>query len=119
MAANPCGFPRTDRLTRKSEYACVFKHGEKWVGRHFICYVVRPSETGSKLGLAVSRKVGSAVVRNRVKRYLREFYRRHRAAFVDPAHVVVVARPSSSQIGYGECEAAMMGLLRQGGLLGG
>jgi len=112
-------FPRAERLTRKSEYATVFKHGVKWVGRDFVCYMVRCEGQGSKLGLAVSRKVGNAVARNRVKRYLREFYRTHRAAFCIDAHLVVVARPSSGELGYEECAAAMAGLLRQGGMLGG
>lgn len=118
LVAEPTRFPRTERLTRKSEYARVFQQGEKWVGRHFICYVVRHEAPGSKLGLAVSRKVGKSVVRNRVKRYLREFYRTHRPQFQANVHVAVIARPACNTLSYAECVSAMERLFRQGGLLG-
>ena len=117
--AGPYQFPRSSRLTRRAQYTSVFKDGRRITGRHFICYVTRPNEPGSKLGLAVSRKVGKAVVRNRVKRYLREFYRTHRPSFSADIHLVVVARPESRMLSYEECAQVMTRLLRQGGVLDG
>ena len=110
----PRAFPRHERLTRRIEYLAVFEHGRKRVGSAFICYVVRREGQGRKFGFAVSRKVGCAVVRNRVKRFLREFYRTHRAQFVDDAHVVVVARPSAAILIYDQCFKAMARLLGEG-----
>ena len=112
-------FPRAERLTKKSDFRFVFEHGEKLVGRSFICYMVRREEQGCKLGVAVSRRVGKAVVRNRIKRYLREFYRTHHRAFVTGVQMVVVARPSSAALDYGACSQAMGQLLRRGGVLDG
>lgn len=110
-------FPRAARLTRKSEYAHVFERGARVVGRHFICYMVRHNEQGCKLGFAVSRKVGRAVTRNRIKRYLREFFRNHREAMTPGTHLVVVARPAAKELtGSGACADAMRELLRQGGV---
>jgi len=112
-------FPRSERLTTKSQFQFVFKQGEKHVGRHFICYLVRRENKGSKLGFAVSRKVGNAVVRNRVKRYLREYYRTHHADFTTAVSLVIVARPASAGLDYRECAGALEQLLRRGGLLHG
>ncbi len=112
-------FPRAFRLTRKREYAVVFAKGEKGVGRYFVCYWVRRESPGCKLGMAVSRKVGGAVVRNRIKRYIREFYRTHRPAFRMSVDLVVVARPDSAGLRFAECAEALRRTLERGGVLDG
>lgn len=96
-------FPRQERLTRRSEYLEVYREGTKRVGPAFICYAARREGRGKKIGFAVSRKVGKAVVRNRVKRYLREIYRTHRERIAEGVHLVVVARPEAAALGYREC----------------
>ena len=112
-------FRPADRIRKKSEYAAVFSKSRKVVDRYFVCYLATREEQGNKMGLAVSRKVGKAVTRNRVKRYLREFYRTHRAAMKAPCEFVVVARPAAASMSYAECVRAMTRLLQQGGVLDG
>jgi len=59
------------------------------------------SRAGSgRIGITVSRKVGVAVVRNRVKRWIRECFRRQRSAFSTKLDVVVVARPAAAGAGH-------------------
>lgn len=106
-------FPRAARITRKSDYDYVFKHGEKVVGRCFVCHVARREGQGRKLGLAVSRKVGPAVVRNRIKRLLREFFRTHQDRLPEDTQVVVVARPASAGLDFAACCTAMNGVLQR------
>lgn len=110
-------FPRAVRLTRKSEYAHVFEDGEKVAGRAFICYLAWRDGRGSRLGIAVSRKVGGAVVRNGIKRRIREFFRTQRHRFVRDVDLVVVARPESAGFSFRECAEALERLLRRGGVL--
>ena len=112
-------FPRSERLKKSSEFREVFEDGRRVAARGFVCYVVQREGRGRKFGVAVSRKVGGAVVRNRVKRYLREIYRRSRSELKDGATIVIVARPEASTMSYGECENALGRLFRSGGAIGG
>ncbi|MBI2425501.1 MAG: ribonuclease P protein component [Candidatus Hydrogenedentes bacterium] len=108
---------KADRLTRKAEFKHVFTLGEKVVGKHFICYLAPRDEQGCAMGLAVSRKVGNAVIRNRLKRYLRECYRTHKTQFQKSGAMVIVARPASAALSYAECVEAVQSMWRRGGLL--
>lgn len=110
-------FPQRERLHRKGDFLKVYREGEKQVGRAFVCYVVRQEGQGRKIGFAVPRKVGGAIVRNRVKRYLREAYRSQRPELVDDVFMVVVARPASAQLTYDECREAVRHLFREGKVL--
>ncbi len=67
--------------------------GRRYYTRQFVLFVrMREDEGGWRLGLAVSRKTGCAVMRNRVKRVLREFFRLHQAALPQGADMVVVPK---------------------------
>ncbi len=110
-------FPKHERILRPKDYIDVFRNGTKTVGPAFICYVDRRLGNGCQLGLAVSRQVGKAVTRNRIKRYIREVYRKNRRHIDDPCRLVVVARPSAASMNYHACEDAIGQLFRRGGIL--
>jgi ribonuclease P protein component len=68
-------FPKKARLKVRGEFDAVFKGGKKAVGKAFVIYA-RPNELGfNRLGLAVGKKAGNAVRRNRIKRMIREAFR--------------------------------------------
>lgn len=62
----------------------------------------------SRLGITVSRKVGGAVVRNRVKRMLREIFRYNRAALAASLDLIVVARPGIQERTAAEIEKELL-----------
>ncbi len=110
-------FPRRERLNRRKDFLAVYADGLRRAEQRFICYVARREGQGRKFGFAVSRKVGNAVARNRVKRFLREFYRTHRRLMPDDVYLVIVARPGCADLTYQECKRTMRRLFRQGGVL--
>ncbi len=109
--------PRRERLTSPREYREVFDRGRRTVGQAFICYVARNEGQGRKFGMTVSRKIGGAVVRNRVKRCIREAYRKSRARLEDDLRMVIVAKPAAAGMSGAECQEALTRLFRQGGAL--
>ena len=70
--------PPSDRLRHPREFETVYRQGWKAHSRHFLVQGLARPEPRLRLGITVSRKVGSAPERNRVKRRVREFFRRHR-----------------------------------------
>jgi ribonuclease P protein component len=77
----------------------VQQRGRRVAGRNLVLYAWKASEPAregnARLGITVSKKVGGAVVRNRVKRWLRESYRRM-AALPPGMDLVVIAKPGSA-----------------------
>jgi len=65
----------------------------------------------ARLGLTVSRRVGGAVVRNRVKRRIREWFRTHRELFPRGKDCVIIARPAAAGIDHREVDRELAGLL--------
>ena len=69
------------------------------------------------LGVSVSTKLGGAVVRNRVRRRIREIYRLNKPKMVPGYDIIVVARVRAVETGYQKLESTYLGLLRQLNLL--
>ena len=95
------GFPRSVRLRKRRDFVAVQSAGRKLGGKHFVVLV---ASGDGRLGITVSKKVGNAVTRNRVKRFVREFVRTAAAAgrtwSLAGRDVVVVARPSAATLGF-------------------
>lgn len=65
------------RLRRRAEFLAVQSGGRKLHGRHVLALVKQQDLPVGRLGITVTKKVGNAVVRNRIKRLLREWLRLH------------------------------------------
>ena len=106
-------FPRELRILRGADFRRILGRGWKWTTAHLVVHAT-PNELGvSRFGLTVSRKVGNAVVRNRVRRRLKEgFRRRFRQAVGTPCiDLVLRALPGAGSIPASELEAEVLAAL--------
>ena len=101
------GFPKTARIRKRSEYLAIQGKGRKLQTESFVVFVAA-SPSGpvgeGRVGITVSKRVGQAVVRNRVKRILREVYRRCRGQFPLGMDMVFVAKRSAAGLGLAGAE---------------
>ncbi|MGB5812914.1 MAG: ribonuclease P protein component [Polyangiales bacterium] len=94
------GFARTDRLRKRFEFRQVQLHGRRIHTPHFLLVVQPNSLDNTRLGITVTKKVGNAVKRNRIKRVVREVFRRNRSMFPRGFDVVFIAKAGAHTIEY-------------------
>ena len=98
------GLSREQRLRRRPEFLLVQRFGVRSHTRHFVVIVRarEPRDATTRIGVTVTKRVANAVGRNRVKRVVREVFRRNRALFPPGCDVVVIAKSGAPLLGYDE-----------------
>ena len=108
MGASLRRFRRADRVLASREYREISRRGVRSSSRAFVLLWLPENDEGrARLGLTVSRKVGNAVVRNRVKRRVREWFRNEGRNPLGSGRLVVIARRAAAELESG----GMRGLL--------
>jgi ribonuclease P protein component len=116
--AGSFSFPKTRRLTRASEYARVKRDGFVRHGKLLMLTVAPAKNSGlCRAGFVISRRLGSAVVRNRVRRRLREIVRRHQHDLREGFWIVLVARRDAASASYRSLEDEWLRLAKRASIL--
>ena len=104
------------RLSKRSEFVAIYEGGRSWANGLLVLKALPNGLGWSRCGLSVSKRVGNAVKRNRVKRLLREAV--HLAAIKPGWDMVFIARPAAASASYHQLGEAIADLLGRAHLRG-
>jgi len=127
-------FGESQRISRETEFEKIMRRGKSFADHYFVVYVLesKPGVNGisgsakrvgqrtarPRVGLSVDRRIGKAVIRNRIKRWMREVFRFHQSSLKDGIQIISIARSSTKElINYPEVEKRMVALWSKAGIL--
>ncbi len=102
----------SESLKKNHQFQFVYKNGKSYANKYLVMIIKENGLGKNRIGISVSKKVGNSVVRHRITRLIRESYRLHESVFNSGLDIVVVARGSSSEVGYNEIESALLHLAK-------
>ena len=108
---------RINRLKKRYQFNYVYKSGEHFSGEHMVLYVASSKTKNIKVGLAVTKKVGHAVVRNKVRRRLREIIKKQVPILKQNNNIIVVARDNITEASFEKLSNEFLKLLKKANLI--
>ena len=105
MQSRSEGLPREKRLAKRREFLRVYESGRKWYSRYCVVFAAPNALPYSRIGITATKKLGKAAVRNRLKRWTREVYRRQREPLsLDSCSldVIVNVKPNAAEARFEE-----------------
>ena len=97
-------FTRKERINDPQDFRRVMKTGSKLTSRNFILFMKENEEGCHRLGVVVSKEVGRATYRNRIKRICREFFRLHKHRIKGTVDIIILARKGCSLTKYSDAK---------------
>lgn len=105
--------PKSERLRKSRDFARVFEHGKSLPGSRVVVYYIENGLPFNRVGVAVSKRLGGAVERNRLKRIVREAYRASEAALREGLDLVLLPRSKAKTASFQEVKEELLGLLSE------
>lgn len=105
------------RLRKNHDFRYVYNKGKVYSNYLLVMYIVNNSNDYNRVGFSVSKKVGKSVVRNKVKRRIKECYRLNSEKIKKGYNIVFISRVKANQAAYKEIEKAMISLFKKAQIL--
>jgi ribonuclease P protein component len=102
-----------ERIRKKKEFLALYKTGSRYRGKHFHLVYRANSFEFPRLAVVVSKKVGNAVTRNKIKRRIRALFRRNKSLFKKPMDVVLIAKIEIQDLSVSDLSAAFFSALER------
>lgn len=102
--------PKWGRLCKNKSFQAVYRSGKSYANKQLVLYVLPNRSAKRQVGFAAGKRLGSAVVRNRLKRLLREAYRLHQDKFITGVDLVLVGRKPLVGAGLAQTTKAVLEL---------
>jgi len=106
----------TTSLNKNHEFRRLYNKGKNAASRCVVVYCGRNGRAENRLGITVSAKLGGAVQRNRIRRRLKEIYRKNEQSLRTGYDIILVARMQSRHTRFSELETSVLYLLKKLGL---
>lgn len=111
-------FNNTDGIEKDSDFRKVYQRGKSMADRNLVIYTYKNGRDKSRIGISISKKVGKANVRNRIRRYIKEAYRLNIDENIKEGYdIVFIARINSQNSEYKDIEKSMKYITRKAGVM--
>jgi ribonuclease P protein component len=113
-----CILKKSRRVKSEKEFQFVFKKGRSFANKQIVIYVtLKENQSNFRIGLSVSKKVGNAIVRNRIKRYLRQAFYEMDSLIIRNIDIVVIARAQLAEFNFFEAKNSLFHVLKRASLI--
>lgn len=101
------------RVKKNEEFQEVFKKGTSSANRQFVVYTLKkPEQAHFRIGLSVSKKLGNAVKRNQIKRYIRQAFHEFEGQIHNDADYIIIARKPAAEMNFFEVKKSLTHVLK-------
>ncbi|MBD3414874.1 MAG: ribonuclease P protein component [Candidatus Aminicenantes bacterium] len=83
-----------ERIKKKREFSFLYKNGNRYTGKHFRIIYLANEYKHSRLAAVAGKRIGSAVKRNKAKRWIRDLFRRNKGLLKRSTDLIIIARES-------------------------
>lgn len=111
-------FKNTTGIRKDYEFRKVYKYGKSFANRYMVVYIMPNRTKDTRIGISVSKKVGNAVTRNRIRRMIKESYRLNIDSDIKKGYdVVFISRVAAKDADYKTIEKSIYGVVKKAGVL--
>lgn len=104
---------KRNRIKKNDEFQAVFKSGVSVANRQFVIYMLeKPEQNEMRIGLSVSKKIGKAVIRNQIKRNVRQTFLELKEDLKQNMDYIIIARKPTAEMNFHEVKKSLVHVLK-------